>query len=577
MRPKKHSAAAGGGGFRLSSLLPGGHSHSSRNLADPPMSLPADAGIDRGCGAYEDPACQLLSVRKRSSSDSAPPGGAGAEPPPTEGHAKPKGKSGKSSSSLFRFFNRSATLLFQHPTGGHGGAAGANGGGSGSRRPYKGVTSASTKDLRSSNHPILGTAGGGGNARRQQQQHRRGLSASSSSSLSSSVMHHHLENVVHPAGEPAAAAATDLRSLPHPLLFRQQPPSSSRSMHRSSEERSDSLPAGAATSSSTSGVETASSSEEASCRGSQPPASSSSSNSVISSDYDSGAFSRTSTPDMGHHFQRLQQQIAALTGGASKSSLALAEASPLHAPKLVIDACRRTGSTHHLACVDEMEREQLQQKQQARRKSEDSAVDPRLILDCLTAASHSSSFAGGVSLTHTTSQQEAHAHSLPARPGALLSPNSGPNSDVSITIGTNTKLTITPTASRGARLSDQSPRRSRSGLPVLGTAGLTSPHHKGKGHAVRSPSTASRSRISTVYLSRDRSLPRSLHGTAVARSESSVTLFGAAPPASEPPSCCSERVTVNGQHYHCDPPAGLHAPSCPKSPPGTQPSSLINI
>ena len=304
------------------------------------------------------------------------------------------------------------------------------------------------------------------------------------------------------------------------------------------------------------------------------PALHSSSNSVISSvdssNYDSGAFSRTSTPELSHQFQRLQAQIYQHNlqlsnnnnNNNAKSSLALA--SPLNAPKLVMQACNIASNSDD----DDDDAEE----------SRDS-VDAKFILNCLNAASMPSTF------QQQQQQQQSLQHPMSHQQQQLLLQSPSRNfqslnlsSDVSITIGSNTKLTITPNVMSNVTSPSTNLRRSRSGLPVLGTAGLNNNNSNSSCLAVADASTSpmkpartSRSKISTVYLASPSSLPRTGSvqaiprelmllppsraggGGGLNRSESSVTLTNTSSTTTNnqcDPKCCLERVTVNGQH-HC--------------------------
>ena len=209
-------------------------------------------------------------------------------------------------------------------------------------------------------------------------------------------------------------------------------------------------------------------------------------------------------------------------------------------------------------------------------------VDASFMLSCLNAASRSSAFDDQQFSTSTRSRKTS-------------------TSDVSVTIGANTKLTISPDFEPGGpvRRSGQL-RRSRSGLPVLGTSVL---------QRTESPSKklTQRNKISTVYLN-------SLIGmtspstrpsrSRITRSESVVTVTGVTQHQQRRVCECTERVTVNGQHHcFCDNSSSttmssmigqfsndfdrclstsssrFQPTSIPEvnSPPETQPNSLIDI
>ena len=173
---------------------------------------------------------------------------------------------------------------------------------------------------------------------------------------------------------------------------------------------------------------------------------------VSSSNYDSGAFSRSSSPT---ELQTLNR-------------LALAE--PLIAPKLVLAACR-----------------------------------------------------GEWPLSLSSPVSPIKAKKTRARSMSAIK-----KEDVTVSVNANTKLTI-----GSPRLDSRSSnlRRSRSGLPVLGTNALRS-------SPVKPLRSNIRTKISTVYLEEPK----------LNRSGSIVTVMGSKPANIK---CdCNERVTVNGQH-HC--------------------------
>ena len=194
------------------------------------------------------------------------------------------------------------------------------------------------------------------------------------------------------------------------------------------------------------------------------------------------------------------------------------------------------------------------------------------MLSCLNAASRSSAFDDQQFSTSTRSRKTS-------------------TSDVSVTIGANTGGPVR----RSGQL-----RRSRSGLPVLGTSVL---------QRTESPSKklTQRNKISTVYLN-------SLTGmtspstrpsrSRITRSESVVTVTGVTQHQQRRDCECTERVTVNGQHHcFCDNSSStmssmigqysndfdrclatssssrFQPTSIPEvnSPPETQPNSLIDI
>lgn len=228
----------------------------------------------------------------------------------------------------------------------------------------------------------------------------------------------------------------------------------------------------------------------------QRPVHHSSSNSVIStseessdsggracssSNYDSGAFSRSSSPT--------DPSVPLVS--LSMSRLALAE--PLLAPKLVLAACRGEWPPES----------PIHQRQRQRSKV-------------------SSNIAAAASSRRSRRGQRARSMS------AVVVND---QEDVTVTVGANTKLTI---GSPGSSRMQSNLRRSRSGLPVLGTNALRS-------SPVKPLRSNIRTKISTVYLEQESS--RSVH-----RSSSIVTVMGSKPSGIK---CdCNERVTVNGQH-HC--------------------------
>jgi hypothetical protein len=159
-----------------------------------------------------------------------------------------------------------------------------------------------------------------------------------------------------------------------------------------------------------------------------------------------------------------------------------------------------------------------------------------------------------------------------------------------VTIGANTKLTISPEFDQGPVRRSGQLRRSRSGLPVLGTSVLQRNESPSK-------KLIQRNKISTVYLNSLTGVSSPVTRTSrsrITRSESVVTVSGV---TTQRRVCeCAERVTVNGQHHCCD--SSSMGPSsigllsneferCTRfhsmpiaevnSPPDTQPNSLIDI
>lgn len=535
----------------------------------------------------------LLAVRKRACSDSGHETNSshnGSPGPPP----RPQASSRPSRGGIFRLFHKSATLLFQHPT------TELN-----PNKPYKASISMSTKDLRPSSasryqlrapinnncgaqqanlhhHPsaaLSAKMGGFPNTRNRLQ---ATLSASSSSSINSSVMHHHLE---HDSGGSAHLSSDRGGS---------NTPSTSSGICSSTRQLSVEPPDLRRPPSSTSSSSVALLPNQA-----PPRMHSSSSNSVISSsieddsNYDSGAFSRTSTPEI---------HPPLTSGKKSLSQIHLALAAPLSAPSLVMEACNMKRSSPSLNVME---------------KSENSLVDASHILACLNAASSSSmgshlqphslrpASLGASGLLRSqsppapsSSVSSFHHRIFPQTSKHVMQHGNGGNThslpytsteirdDVSITIGLNTKLTITQHPYGSSSMSSPSSssllshlRRTRSGLPVLGTAGLNtsclslhpsssskkqSPvrkpvrntianknnqHHLSNNNNNREPQS-SPPKISTVYVGAGRENPRPRIGRPVSRSESCVTLSNTTiipGPATHLPEKCT--VTVNGQQY----------------------------
>lgn len=236
-----------------------------------------------------------------------------------------------------------------------------------------------------------------------------------------------------------------------------------------------------------------------------------------SSNYDSGAFSRTSSPTGDYGPVNLS---------LSMTRLALVE--PLVAPKLVLAAQR--GEWPPII------------------EAEQRMFSPANAHKPVNVAERS---------------RQMHRRQMRARSmSTACGRKPVQTADVSVTIGANTMLTFgspvlggsRPEA--GGRLSNL--RRSRSGLPVLGTLGLNAGGPTANG--ARSPSkplrsnhvspTKKRNKISTVYLDSlgEGDGLRPSPGKQINRSESVVTVTGSKPAVVV---CdCNERVTVNGQH-HC--------------------------
>ena len=350
----------------------------------------------------------LLAVRKRSCSDSgldetasassqscSPNGGERKctqqqqqQPPQQQQQQQPsqvlqpqkaKPNSGKSeggskmAGGFFRIFNKSATLLFKHPT------TELN-----PNKPYKGTVTTS-RDL----HAVTKKASTLGASRRTPEEYhyyRRHQRWPSLSRLDKS------------SPTPMVAASSSMSSLNS---------SSIMPMHHPAYSSGDDSgrPSGGASATSGGGAST-------------KKDSSSSSNSVISScssegedegsNYDSGAFSRTSSPEAA------VAPISALLNTSSVSISRLPPTEPLHSPSLVLQACIEFGVP-----IETLDRD---------------VVDGSFVLSCLNAASASSA-------SSTASQ----------------------TSDVSVTIGANTKLTISPDFELGPVRRSAQLRRSRSG------------------------------------------------------------------------------------------------------------------
>ena len=305
---------------------------------------------------------------------------------------------------------------------------------------------------------------------------------------------------------------------------------------------------------------------------------------------------------------------------ASMSRLAL-EVEPLNAPALVMAAFGEKSHQHHQnCCINDVSSNNCWKLGHSSSchtgcEKEDGNIDPSLLLACLNAASESSSLQQsfrGESVDSGVVLQSPSGVRYLARNGSIAgvssnafnrASNKGTKSsngnDVSVTVGANTMLTISNAA-------DKMPaglRRSRSGLPMLGTSGLMtmpidkSNYHKSNNHSsiytsslpkhgLKNNTTPNkkRNRISTVYLqgnSPSRNVeqniksigceplvkkfhPKSAVNTitnlkeGLERSDSLVTIMGATVCSSmtatenEQMRCnCAEKVTVNGQHLHC--------------------------
>jgi hypothetical protein len=384
--------------------------------------------------------------------------------------------------------------------------------------------------------------------------------------------------------------------------------------------------------------------------------------SVNGSNYDSGAFSRTSSPadeiegppgpppPLASRFRKALSQshsdiLASSTSfrqnlsklnpnhastialieqmrsslSASMSRLAL-EVEPLNAPALVMAAVNGGGTQQHHqhCCINDTESSNCWKigSHVLGCEQRSDSINPSLVLACLNAASESSSlqqsFRGDSVDSGVVLQSPSRARCLARNSsnigifnGFIRSPNIGGNNngvnDVSVTVGANTMLTI---SNNGDKMMASGLRRSRSGLPMLGTSGLmTIPLDKSNfhqipgqhsstytstlpSHGMKKASTTSkkRNKISTVYLQGNspskiadqtlrntgcETLMKQLHQKSsgntilklkdgLERSDSLVTIMGATvcnSTASNTPEqmhCnCDEKVTVNGQHLHC--------------------------
>ena len=233
------------------------------------------------------------------------------------------------------------------------------------------------------------------------------------------------------------------------------------------------------------------------------------------SNYDSGAFSRSSSPVMNVNNVSL-----------SMSRLALTE--PLVAPRLVLAASRGEWPLNEEMPLT---MEEVQEVEKIKSKAR---------LYQLQAAHRKKVRARSMSAVRKDAEEE----------------------QVTVSVGDNSMLTIgSPDTSSNSSSRLSNLRRSRSGLPVLGMNALRPSPVK----PMRSSMTASniRTKISTVYLAEaptavtDSKLLQPNYveptaksrGTAVInRSSSIVTVMGSKPSGIK---CdCMERVTVNGQH-HC--------------------------
>lgn len=452
----------------------------------------------------------LLAVRKRSCSDSGldetsnssqscSPNGGDRKAPAKPQKSNGKGEGGsKMGGGFFRIFNKSATLLFKHPT------TELN-----PNKPYKGTVTTSREQQHSSKKKAS-TLGASRRTPEEYLYYRRHQRWPSLTRMDKS------------SPLPPVAASSSMSSLNSSSLM----PLHHHQAYSSGDD-----------SGRPSGVSGASGGGHSSKKDS-----SSSSNSVISTcssegeDCDSGAFSRTSSPEAA---SGPTTNTSALLNTSSLSLSRMPPTEPLVAPSLVLAACLEYGVP--LGDFD------------------GDFVDASFVLSCLNAASRSSAF-------EEMSSPNVRSSSQPP--------------DVSVTIGANTKLTITPDLEPSQVRRSGQLRRSRSGLPVLGTSVL---------QRTESPSKrlTQRNKISTVYLNPTSSPSTRASRSRLTRSESIVTVSGSL----QRSACeCTERVTVNGQHHCCENSLGRLAADFERfaslqqtsivevnSPPETQPNSIIDI
>ena len=453
------------------------------------LNISSDVALNPTADDYGSSATPiLLSVRKRSTSDSGYSGNSGedytssshcGDDSPVVPSAKPRNIHGL---NFLRLFHKSsATLQLQHPK------TELN-----PDKPYKGtVTTAADHQLKKKTKDYL-------------RGHKRKLIPMASSSLSS-LNTINSQPLVHQAASNAAASAAKV---------------------------------GPAFSSSNSVA-----SDESSANGS-------------SSTYDSGAFSRTSSPD--------PDLVPPLNLSLSMSRLALTE--PLVAPRLVLAATRGEWP------ITELEAAVLNSN-----RGPAAALVKKKPLNVAER------------------NRQMHRRQMRARSMSAAKPSGSAGSgggDVTVTVGSSTLLTIglqaksnnpAITVEASGKMNQHSRssnlRRSRSGLPVLGTTALNnSPVKPLRTSAVTSTTSLQRSKISTVYLEDGGNgvgAPRSPTKRFLERSGSVVTVMGSQPSGIK---CdCTERVTVNGQH-HCAKPRDLkvdRSTNTTPNPPGMK--SLVIV
>lgn len=532
-QPASQTGNAGGGNSRLikktastASLVR--RSSSRLNItSDVALNPSAD---DYGCSATP----ILLSVRKRSTSDSGYSGNSGedytssshcGDDSPVVPSAKPRPNI--NGLSFLRLFHKSsATLQLQHPK------TELN-----PDKPYKGqVTTAADHQMRKKSKDYL-------------RGHKRKLVPMASSSLSSLNTINSQPLVHQPAANAASVSGT----------------------------KGQAMGSGASNGAFSSSNSVAS--DESSCANGS------------SSTYDSGAFSRTSSPDL----------VPPLNLSLSMSRLALTE--PLVAPKLVLAATRgewppvtpaeyeaALNSMVAAAAASAAAPKAVRQNSSSLKKKPLNMAERNRQLHRrqMRARSMSAAKPGTVGM----GAGGFHSAGVGATSAGLIAPDNG---DVTVTVGSSTLLTIginkssngmqqissggttvVPCGKMNQHPRSSNLRRSRSGLPVLGTTALNqniSPMKPMRSSAVLTSTTSlQRNKISTVYLedpsgSSSSAIggcsipvmagPSTVNTTAarspakryLERSGSVVTVMGSQP--STGIKCdCTERVTVNGQH-HC--------------------------
>ena len=538
------------------------------------LNISSDVALNPTADDYGSTATPiLLSVRKRSTSDSGYSGNSGedytssshcGDDSPVVPSAKPhRGPKNIHGLSFLRLFHKSsATLQLQHPK------TELN-----PEKPYKtgtGITTAADHHMKKKTKDYL-----------RGHHHKRKLIPMASSSLSSlntinsqplaiSGHHHQASGSGHHGGISGAASNTN-KNGGHP---QHQAFSSSNSV----------------------------ASDESSANGS-------------SSTYDSGAFSRTSSPDpdvLVHPPLNLSS--------LSMSRLALTE--PLVAPRLVLAATRGEWGPNNQAPgillngdgeqilgprpVSHMKKKPLNlaernrqiHRRQMRARSMSSAAKP----SGNNNNNNSGSSPGSENVTVTvgsstlltiglngamatkTINNNSNATTKVLSAGNTTTTSSSTSvTDSGIMLKKNSGSSINPGIAGKIQNNQQNAkssnlRRSRSGLPVLGTTALNnSPVKPLRTSAVTSSTSLQRSKISTVYLEDSAAAAGVSAGTSsvgttitersgtstgtktrssptkrfLERSGSVVTVMGSQPSGVK---CdCTERVTVNGQHHCANP------------------------